>query len=604
MLCLIFISALIFLTGASSKCVELKVKHECYNISLDNWIDIKNPKKVFKLDIHDSDFPNIEQGDGASPRPLFNIYENLAVINLTRCNIKDIDKPVFEDLENLTTLIINYNSITSIPVLHENLVHLDLSHNQLGPNIENLDNLENLMELHLHHNNIEELVEENFPSLSKLKVLDLSFNKLQDLPSIFSNVSSVTKLNLVYNSISKIEDGALSSFSSLKSLLLANNKLITITKETFGNLTNLKHLYLHNNNIETIDEDAFATNPVLERITLSNNNIVILPPKIFFNKFALKHLVLQGNLIQKLDINIFKTNHALSYLDLSANSLELIEDNTFYDLDNLEYLLISDNKITQAKKIFLGLAKIKYIDASSNHITNDIDCTSCLKLNTLKLSDNKLSNFKIILNDGFVNIDLADNMIGDINNAEIKFKNRGYLSLDFRGNPIKEFDVPEYVRSNYHVQHLHLDGKLFSATFLEKIKSYKSMFYISKFDDEVNTTNTPLTEVVEADTTPEPINPTIEITTQNIQTTTEIHEEGPKLLFSMLDLIWYCLGTFLLTALLVGGSITFYCCLDRKKLKSRLNHKNDNGLDEIDYHRVLTSKYKYLPYMLNIIYNV
>uniref|UniRef100_A0A6M2E3C8 Putative secreted protein n=1 Tax=Xenopsylla cheopis TaxID=163159 RepID=A0A6M2E3C8_XENCH len=56
----------------------------------------------------------------------------------------------------------------------------------------------------------------------------------------------------------------------------------------------------------------------------------------------------------------------------------------------------------------------------------------------------------------------------------------------------------------------------------------------------------------------------------------------------MLDLIWYCLGTFLLTALLVGGSITFYCCLDKKKLKSRLNHKKDNGLDEIDYHRVLT----------------
>lgn len=572
MLSTFMVVVILSVTGVNGECKQGKLKHECWNVNLVDWLVIKNPQSVNKLDLKDSQLAELPRYLPESNEELFINYTNLAVLNFTRCNIRTIEKSVFANVQKLTTLMITQNFLNEVPDLHPKLIFLDLSYNQIESGLDKLQWLEGLQDLYMHHNQIHD-IQYDFSDLTKLRALDLSWNQITTLPENFFRGPNGS-------------DAHTKEYKLIK-LNLQNNKLTSIGGDDLASLGNLKYLHLGNNEIETLVFNAFGTNHVLEMVSLANNKLTTVHPELFRNKSNLKRLILSGNMIKTLNQDVFLTSTGLSYLDLSSNEISLIDDQIFANLMNLEYLLIARNNISDVNMLFWPLSKIKYIDASGNIISSDLDCTNCLKLNTLKLNDNLISHIAIKLNDGFISIDLSGNKIENLNKITIRFGKRGYINLDLTNNDIKEFEVDEFLEVNQHIQHVALDASL-SEDFSSKLANYKSTFWTIKknttsitqeIPDILPTTPEPLTT---EDVTPTPDKPKPpELTTEELPTTPDkpkvpesTTEDVPTTpipminqRYTFLELLYCCLGTFVATTLLVGGSVCLYNCRVQKNMK-------------------------------------
>ena len=109
-----------------------------------------------------------------------------------------------------------------------------------------------------------------------------------------------------------------------------------------------------------------------------NTNIKSVPQSTLVNT-NMKYLVLSYNKIQTIHQKAFwsssinsRTSHTrLEYLNFRNNDIDYIKSGTFNPLFNLTKIIIWNNKITNIEqKLFLNIPKIRYIDISSNKLTN------------------------------------------------------------------------------------------------------------------------------------------------------------------------------------------------------------------------------------------
>ncbi|XP_050406948.1 toll-like receptor 4 [Patella vulgata] len=99
-------------------------------------------------------------------------------------------------------------------------------------------------------NTTEEMFEELFKSLTKIKKLSLTNNRLRFIPKIIpKQMKKLNVIYLAYNEITQIPDGFFDNLKSLKNLDMSGNHISRISKITFSEqiLKNMQWLDLSNN---------------------------------------------------------------------------------------------------------------------------------------------------------------------------------------------------------------------------------------------------------------------------------------------------------------------------------------------------------------------
>ncbi|QQP52013.1 Leucinerich repeatcontaining protein 40like, partial [Caligus rogercresseyi] len=104
----------------------------------------------------------------------------LTLVELSHNKIKSIGD-TFSESSSLEQLYLQNNEITDFPILHSKL-----------------------KELHLGHNNIQEIPSESIMRLGSLVILDLKFNQVPLLPEEFASLQSLERLDLANNRLSDI----------------------------------------------------------------------------------------------------------------------------------------------------------------------------------------------------------------------------------------------------------------------------------------------------------------------------------------------------------------------------------------------------------------
>ena len=269
----------------------------------------------------------------------------------------------FEGLTALTSLYLDYNSISDISALEDltALTYLNLSNTSIS-DISPLQNLTKLRQLYLEFNSISDI--SPLQNLTKLRLLYLGYNSISDI-SALQNMTALTSLDLHYNSISDIS--ALEDLTSLTNLYLSYNSISDIS--VLENLTALTGLGLSNNSISDISVLENLT--ALTGLSLSHNSISDI--SALQNMTALIELLLDNNSIS--DISTLQNMTALTRLYLSGNSISDIS--ALGKLTALEWLWLGSNSISDISPL-ADVTGLQHLFLSGNPIS-DYDTLRGLK---------------------------------------------------------------------------------------------------------------------------------------------------------------------------------------------------------------------------------
>lgn len=174
--------------------------------------------------------------------------------------------------------------------------------------------------LYIFQNGINTLTQDNFRGLVELEMLDLSQNELTEVP-----------------------DSVFETLSVLKNLDLSSNYITHISKDSFYGLVQLERLYLHANRIQSIQLEAFEGLEMLLELKLQGNQLTSLPS---LNLPSLLLLDISQNNIPTLGPSDLQTPH-LEALKVSSLGLTSLDEDLMASLGNLHDLDISLNQLVE-----------------------------------------------------------------------------------------------------------------------------------------------------------------------------------------------------------------------------------------------------------------
>ncbi|CAH0761760.1 unnamed protein product [Diatraea saccharalis] len=277
-------------SGICRKCICKDGKVDCSNqglttfFSKEEWAALKDFKPVH-VDMSDNSFENIT---AIAELPI-------EILNLSRCGIESIEFAAFRDLQQMRSLDLSHNKLTS----------------SLSPHV-----FEGRYSPQLYE-----------PLLS-MEVLNLAHNELHSLHSdLFEHVPELTELDLTGNPMTVIDDRTLISISSLS--------MLKVLRLRSCQLTEIPDKFLH----------TFRN---LERLDLSDNLLAGVPQELAESKNLL-YLNLNQNPIKKLDVNSedhpgFPRLRKLKELHMcNMPTLAEIGPGALAGLENLEKLHLSFN---------------------------------------------------------------------------------------------------------------------------------------------------------------------------------------------------------------------------------------------------------------------
>nr|CAD7397255.1 unnamed protein product [Timema cristinae] len=294
-------------------------------------------------------------------------------LHLGRNKITDLNGTLRE-LSELEWLFINSNQLTSVDdELPRNGVKLMLIHaadnrlQRLPLELKNFVLLESaffhyneltrlggalqkarrLKRLHLFHNKIQELSEDDFTELENLEDLQLGNNLLPSLNGSLLPLRSLRYLNLSQNLLEEFSLQEIRGLRRIRILDLSNNRISRLSgrMENLVELeTRVMDLRLENNLLKSLDGSLMGLHG-LQILNLSHN---------FLEKIAPDDLI-------GLD--------DLRFLDVSYNQLTTLEETSKTFLPSLEGLMASNNLLTLLDRDFHGLPVLCWADLSNNQIT-------------------------------------------------------------------------------------------------------------------------------------------------------------------------------------------------------------------------------------------
>ncbi|CAG9824366.1 unnamed protein product [Phaedon cochleariae] len=296
------------------------------------------------------DIPSLQHMDLSNnkltilPDNVFTSLGLLQTLDLSSNPLRSNFKELFHYAQSLKHLNLAYSGIKSTPHFPlPNLVHLNLSHNQIEVISRNsVQFLFKLRLLDLSYNSLFSVPSHLWSYLPLLKILDLSHNPIKELlADSFHGLTNLQELNVQYlNSLNRFEstsilqlriisklsmqtwpriDGFSKEFCHLLSRLTQLRKLrISVVDSVLDDqlqcLTNrkIRHLEVTGANLKFIEKDAFSgfrRNPELT-IKIHGTKIEELPSGLFSNMYRISHLAidLRYNALTHLHPEVFYGN--------------------------------------------------------------------------------------------------------------------------------------------------------------------------------------------------------------------------------------------------------------------------------------------------------
>ena len=130
----------------------------------------------------------------------------------------------------------------------------------------------NLMHLDLSENELTGQIPSTIGNLSSLDTLYLHNNHLTYIPESIGNLSSLVSLSFSDNQITSLP-GSIGNLSSLERLYLHNNNLTSIP-ESIENLSSLLDLYLYDNQLTSLPESSNARTSMLRSEPLFSRLVI------------------------------------------------------------------------------------------------------------------------------------------------------------------------------------------------------------------------------------------------------------------------------------------------------------------------------------------
>ncbi|XP_069062785.1 extracellular matrix protein 2 isoform X2 [Pleurodeles waltl] len=258
----------------------------------------------------------------------------LEELKLNDNNIRAIDDVILQEMPNLVTLELEGNHLSEgnvDPLAFQplkSLSYLRLGRNKFRTIPQGLP--ASIEELHLEHNQIEEISETSFNQTNNLHTIVLRHNMLEE--------SRIAPLAWIYH-------------ETLESIDLSYNKLVHVPSYLPKPLL---HLVLMGNQIERIPGYVFGhMEPGLEYLYLSFNKLVSdgMDPVSFFGAYhSLRELFLDHNDLQNVPVGL-EDMKALQTLRLNNNKIRSVSPNCFCNTEdededsNLEDVHLENNYI-------------------------------------------------------------------------------------------------------------------------------------------------------------------------------------------------------------------------------------------------------------------
>ncbi|CAN1134275.1 Receptor like protein 22 [Linum perenne] len=376
---------------------------------------------------------------GMLPASMGNLGK-LSRIELEGCNFNGPVPKSMEDLTQLVYVDLASNHFTGpIPSLglSKNLVHLDLSYNQLAGDIS--AQWESFQELvFVSNNSLTGAIPTSICTAAFLGVLDLSNNKLNDtIPNcLMENINNtLAVLNLRDNKLSGNIPDRFQESCSLETLDLSKNQLEGSFPKSLSNCTSLKVLDLGNNRLSDGFPCLLESKANLRVLILRNNNFhgglgcPHIPGNwrklqiidLAFNKFSgqvnsrflttweammgvrnrmedhFTQLYYQDSTTvttKGLQLEFLKILTVFTSIDFSSNNFEGSIPETLGKFSALYVLNFSNNAFTGQIPTVLGnLSQLESLDLSNNELSGQIpqELARLTFLSALNLSNNHLA---------------------------------------------------------------------------------------------------------------------------------------------------------------------------------------------------------------------
>lgn len=307
-------------------------------------------------------------------------YKSLEYLDLSHCNIKDIESNAFQNLEGLRWINLEANEI-------ETLQRIVFQNNQ------------KLEYINLNSNGVIEINENFFTHLHYLKFVQLSENLCVskifgcincqiDLEELHKGLlhcfdTNYPKVNCQYGQFKKrlweevkyckVENVDLQSMEKNKTLIF------TGTVKRKNQVTAIE--FSQSMEVDFLPQEILQQFPHLNGLLISQSFMPVLRKDIITIEFStICYLSLQNNSIYAIVQQAFDYLTDLKWIDLSYNALYSLKGATFKNNKNLEYIKLSSNKIKAVNPLFFeNLVHLKFIDMEDNRCVNQkFGCVECL----------------------------------------------------------------------------------------------------------------------------------------------------------------------------------------------------------------------------------
>lgn len=229
--------------------------------------------QVERLVLHDQSFPQIVSNAFAD-------FPNIKHLDLSYCQINDMDQHALEENKNLNHLILTGNKLSDLPSL-----------------FTSSDN--SFRSLTARHNHLQSI---NCNFLGKMLFIDLNDNLL--------TTNEITK--------------CLSFFNNILEAVLESNLIDSIDRSTFANLRKLKMVSLWNNKISYIEPGSFDHLVNLHYLDITKNPVTEFTTESWHLCYGLEKKTLQvkGQVIQDLKVDAYTDEFCEAAQTCKSNCIE------------------------------------------------------------------------------------------------------------------------------------------------------------------------------------------------------------------------------------------------------------------------------------------